>query len=473
MAKRVGVSRGARAVCIFFMGLSPALLLASDLPGSVESVGPDISDAVTVALAAPLPAQPAEAQTGADPMTEVAASIDRMYPQLEGIYKDLHAHPEISFEEVRTPAKLAAEMRAIGFEVTEKVGKTGLVALFKNGPGPTVMVRTDMDALPMEEKTGLPYASKARTISGESFVMHSCGHDVHMTSWLATARTLVQMKSQWQGTLMFIAQPAEEIGQGAAAMVADGLFTRFPKPDYAFALHSWPIAHGTIGYNAGPVSSTADNFEITFKGRGGHGSAPDKAIDPITIAARFVVDVQTVISREKDPKEFGVVTVGAINGGTVANIIPDSVLLRGTIRTYSEGARQKILEGVRRTANASAAMAGAPAPDVSITQVAAAVVNSEALVARTEAMFQEAFGDKAYRMEGMSGSEDFSVFIEQGIPSMFFFTGIYDPKTLAAAAAGGKPLAFNHSPYYAPVPEPSIKTAAQAMSVAVLGVLKR
>lgn len=338
------------------------------------------------------------------------------------------------------------------------------------------MVRTETDALPMEEKTGLPYASRARTMSGgrESFVMHACGHDIHMAAWLGTARTLVELKSRWKGTLVFIAQPAEEVGRGAQAMVDDGLLKRFPRPDFAFALHSWPIAHGTVGYNAGPVSSTADNFEITFKGRGGHGSAPDKALDPVTIAARFVVDVQTVISREKDPREFGVISVGAINGGTVANIIPDNVLLRGTIRSYGEGARQKMLEGVRRVANASAGMAGAPAPEISIVQLAAAVVNSESLVLRTEPILKEVFGARAARMPGMSASEDFSVFANEGIPSMLFFTGIYDAKTLAEAQApGGKPLAFNHSPFYAPVPEPSIKTAAQAMSVAVLGVLAR
>ena len=432
--------------------------------------------AATLALAALVSPHHALAQTGAPLKSQVAAGIDRMYPQLETIYKDLHAHPEIAFEEVRTAGKLAAEMRTMGFEVTEKVGKTGVVAVYKNGAGPTVMVRTETDALPMEEKTGLPYASRAKTLSGgrESFVMHACGHDIHMTAWLATARTLVDLKSKWKGTLVFIAQPAEEVGRGAQAMVDDGLLKRFPRPDFAFALHSWPIAHGTVGYNAGAVSSTADNFEITFKGRGGHGSAPDKALDPVTIAARFVVDVQTVISREKDPKEFGVISVGAINGGTVANIIPDNVLLRGTIRSYSEGTRQKMLEGVRRVANASAAMAGAPAPEINIVQLAAAVVNSESLVLKTEPILKDAFGARAARMPGMSASEDFSVFANEGIPSMLFFTGIYDAKTLAdAQAPGGKPLAFNHSPFYAPVPEPSIKTAAQAMSVAVLGVLAR
>ena len=397
---------------------------------------------------------------------DAGALINGMYPQLEAVYKDLHAHPEIAFQEERTAARLAAEMRKIGFDVTEKVGKTGVVAIYKNGPGPMVLVRTELDGLPMEEKTGLPYASK-------NGAAHSCGHDVHMTAWLASARALVALKSQWKGTLMFIGQPAEETVAGAKAMLEDGLFKRFGgKPDYAFALHSWPLAYGTIGYNSGPVSSNSDAIEIVFKGRGGHGSAPDKALDPITIAARFVVDVQTVISREKDPKEFGVVTIGAINGGTVGNIIPDTVKVRGTIRSYSPAVREKILAGVRRVANASAAMADAPAPDVQLIPGGLAIDNNDALVTRTEGVLKQAFGDaNVSRMPAMTASEDFSQYVNQGVPGMFFFTGVYEPQAVADAEKGGKPVAFNHSPYYAPVPEPSIKTAAQAMTLAVLNVM--
>ena len=415
------------------------------------------------------------AQQAAPLKNEVSTRVDAMYPWLDGIYKDLHAHPEIAFQETRTAGKLAAEMRKLGFTVTEKVGKTGIVAVLKNGAGPTVLVRTDMDGLPMEEKTGLPYASRARATSEgrDTFVTHSCGHDIHMSSWLGAARTLVELKSQWKGTLVFIGQPAEEIVAGARAMLDDGLFKRFPKPDYAFALHSWPLAYGTIGFNDGPVSSNSDSLEITFKGRGGHGSAPDKTVDPIAIAARFVVDVQTVVSREKDPKEFGVVTVGAIQGGTVGNIIPDSVQVRGTIRSYSPSVRAKLLEGVRRVAEGSAAMAGAPKPDMVIGGGGKAIVNSTELVSKTEVVFKEAFGaDKAVRMPAMTASEDFSLYANEGVPSMFFFTGVYDPKDVAAAEReGGKPIAFNHSPFYAPVPEPSIKTSAKAMTLAVLNVL--
>ena len=433
---------------------------------------------IAAAACAPLlalSATSALAQPAAPLKNDVVTRVDAMYPWLDTIYKDLHAHPEIAFQEVRTAGKLAAEMRKLGFTVTEKVGKTGIVAVLKNGAGPTVLVRTDMDGLPMEEKTGLPYASRARATSEgrDSFVTHSCGHDIHMTSWLATARTLVELKGQWKGTLVFIGQPAEEIVSGARAMLDDGLFKRFPKPDYAFALHSWPLAYGTIGYNDGPVSSNSDSLEITFKGRGGHGSAPDKTVDPIAIAARFVVDVQTVVSREKDPKEFGVVTIGSIQGGTVGNIIPDSVQVRGTIRSYSPQVRAKLLEGVRRVAEGSAAMAGAPKPEMLIGGGGQAIVNSTELVNKTEVVFKEAFGaDKAHRMPAMTASEDFSLYANEGVPSMFFFTGVYDPKDVAAAEqAGGKPIAFNHSPFYAPVPEPSIKTSAQAMTLAVLNVL--
>ena len=246
--------------------------------------------AAAIACAAALATAQAQTNPTVDRFKpEVGTLVAGMYPQLEAIYKDLHANPELGFEEVRTAAKLAAEMRALGFEVTEKIGKTGIVAILRNGTGPTVMVRTELDALPMEEKTGLPYASKAKAVSNgrDTFVAHSCGHDIHMARWLGTARTLVALKGQWQGTLMFVGQPAEELVSGAKAMLADGLFKRFPKPDVAFALHTSPGPVGSIGYNVGAMTSNSDGLEIVFKGRGGHGSAPDKTIDPIAIAARL------------------------------------------------------------------------------------------------------------------------------------------------------------------------------------------
>src|SRR6266513_6050583 len=230
----------------------------------------------------------------------IERSVESDYPKLDALYKDIHAHPEIAFQEEKTAAKLAAEMRALGFEVTEHVGKTGLVAIYKNGEGPTIMVRTELDALPMEEKTGLDYASrdKAPWYGRETFVAHSCGHDIHMASWVGTAKTLVSLKDQWRGTLMFIAQPAEETVSGAKAMLADGLFTRFKKPDFAFALHDGAFAYGTINYRVGIGSSNSDSLFVRFRGRGGHGAAPQATIDPVTIAARFIVEVQSVISRE-------------------------------------------------------------------------------------------------------------------------------------------------------------------------------
>ena len=268
----------------------------------------------------------------------IEASVESDYPKLDALYKEIHAHPEIAFEEVKTAARLAAEMRALGFEVTEKVGKTGLVAIYRNGDGPTIMVRTELDALPMEEKTGLAYASHDKTIwnGRETFVAHSCGHDIHMASWVGTAKTLVGLKEQWHGTLMFIAQPAEETVSGAKAMLADGLFTRFKKPDFGFALHDGPFSYGYVSYRVGIGSSNSDSLFIKFSGRGGHGAAPQKTIDPVMIAARFIVDVQSVISREKDPTEFGVVSIGAIHGGTAENIIPDDD------RADGEGCRRHV-----------------------------------------------------------------------------------------------------------------------------------
>src|ERR1700741_553160 len=340
----------------------------------------------------------------------IETSFESDYPKLEALYKDIHAHPEVAFQEEKTAAKLAAEMRALGFEVTEHVGKTGLVAIYKNGDGPTIMVRTELDALPMEEKTGLPYASHDKTIwqGRETFVAHSCGHDIHMASWVGTAKTLVGLKDQWHGTLMFIAQPAEETVSGAKAMLADGLFTRFPKPNFGFALHDGPFAYGTVLYRVGIGSSNSDSRYIKFRGRGGHGAVPQATIDPVMMAARFVVDVQSVVSREKDPTEFGVVSIGAIHGGTAVNIIPDDVVVRGTIRTFKPEVRAKMLAGIERTAKAAAAMSDAPAPDIRITEGAKAVMNDPAVVETAAKVMKVAFGDKFKTSPPGTPSEDFS-----------------------------------------------------------------
>jgi len=402
----------------------------------------------------------------------IEASVESDYPKLDALYKDIHAHPEIAFQEEKTAARLAAEMRALGFEVTEHVGNTGLVAIYKNGDGPTIMVRTELDALPMEEKTGLAYASHDKTVwqGRETFVAHSCGHDIHMAIWVGTARTLVGLKDQWHGTLMFIAQPAEEVGAGAMAMLREGLFTRFPKPNFGFALHAnGAFAYGTVLYTVGAGSSNSDSLYIKFRGRGGHGAAPQATIDSVMMAARFVVDVQSVISREKDPTEFGVVSIGAIHGGTAENIIPDEVVLAGTIRSFKPEVRAKMLAGIERTAKAVAAMSNAPEPLVTITEGTKAVINDPGVVATAEKVLKAAFGDKLRPIPPVTPSEDYSEFINAGVPSMFFRIGVYEPERVAAAREGeGPQLPGNHSPLFAPVPKPTIETGVEAMTLAVL-----
>jgi amidohydrolase len=405
----------------------------------------------------------------------IETSFEGEYPKLDALYKDIHAHPELAFQEVKTAAKLAAEMRAIGFEVTEKVGKTGLVAIYRNGDGPTIMVRTELDALPMEEKTDLPYASRDKTIwqGRETFVAHSCGHDIHMASWIGTAKALVGLKDQWKGTLMFIAQPAEEAGAGAGTMLADGLFTRFPKPDAGFALHDGAFSYGEINYRVGLGSSNLDSLYIKFKGRGGHGATPQETIDPVMMASRFVVDVQSVISREKDPTEFGVISIGSFHAGTASNIIPDEAVLLGTIRTFKPEVRAKLNAGIQRTAEAVAAMANGPAPLVRIDADLKAVVNDAAVVATAEKVLKAAFGDKFKATPPRTASEDFSEYINAGVPSMFFNIGVYDPERVAASRKGGPPLPDNHSPLFAPVPKPTIQTGVTAMTLAVLSAFDR
>jgi amidohydrolase len=401
----------------------------------------------------------------------IEKSFEADYPRLDALYKDIHAHPELAFEEVKTAAKLAAEMRELGFEVTEKVGKTGLVAIYRNGDGPTILVRTELDALPMEEKTGLDYASHDKTLwnGRETFVAHSCGHDIHMANWVGTAKTLVGLKDQWRGTLMFIAQPAEETVQGARAMLDDGLFTRFKKPDFAFALHSGGVPYGIVNYRVGIGSSSVDGLYIKFNGRGGHGAMPHRTIDPVMMAARFIVDVQSVISREKDPTEFGIVSIGAVHSGTAANIIPDDARVVGTIRSYKPEVRAKMLAGIERTAKAVAAMSDAPVPDIKMEEGTKAVINDPALVATAEKVLKVAFGDRLRLTPANTASEDFSEFAGAGVPSMMFNIGVYEPERWMAANKSGTPLAGNHSPQFAPVPKPTIQTGITAMTLAVLG----
>src|SRR5215475_13016015 len=302
----------------------------------------------------------------------------------------------------------------------------------------------------------------------ETFVTHSCGHDIHMASWVGTAKTLVGLRDRWKGTLMFIAQPAEEVGAGARAMLADGLFTRFPKPDIGFALHDGDFPYGYINYQIGVRSSHADVFSIKFKGRGGHGAAPQATIDPVMMASRFVVDVQSVISREKDPTEFGVVSIGSFQAGTAFNIIPDEAVLLGTVRTFKPDVRAKIHDGIERTAKAVAAMANAPAPDTKITEGIKAVINDPAVVATAEKALKVAFGEKLRLVPPVTPSEDFSEYISAGVPSMMFNIVVYEPEKWIAANKSGTPLPGNHSPLFAPVPKPTIQTGVTAMTLAVL-----
>jgi len=417
---------------------------------------------------------PALARDVLSDKTAIDAILSSNYSHLDTLYKQIHRHPEVQFQEIDTGGRLAKEMRALGFEVTERVGKTGIVAVYRNGPGPMVLVRTELDALPMEEKTGLPYSSNVKILwnGKETGVAHSCGHDIHMASWVGTAHALLALKRTWQGSLMFIGQPAEEGGGGAKAMLDDGLFARFGKPDYGFALHTTAFAYGEVRYHRGSITSTVDGLAITFHGRGGQASNQSEGVvDPLMQAANFMVAEQGLTAREKDPFKFGVIGIGSIQGGTVGNVIPDTVRLLGTMRTYDPEVRLKLISGLQRVAAGTAALAGAPPPDVVITSYTASVVNDDALLDRTLAVFRTAFGDSLKETERFAAGDDFYEYIKAGVPSVYFIIGIYDPERVAAAAAGGPRLEPNHSPAYAPVPEPTIRTGVTAMTLAVLNRL--
>jgi hippurate hydrolase len=401
------------------------------------------------------------------------------YDALEALYKHLHSNPELSLREVKTAARLARELKDLGFDVTEKVGGTGIVGILRNGKGPTVMVRTDMDALPVVEQTGLPYASKVRTRDkndNEVGVMHACGHDVHMTCWTGTARVLAKLKDHWQGTLVFIGQPAEEIGLGATQMLKAGLYKDFPRPDYALALHcNANLPHGTIGYTEGLALANVDTVDITVRGKGGHGASPHTTIDPVVIAARIVLDLQTLVSRETNPTDPAVVTVGSIHGGTKHNIIPDEVRLQLTVRSTKDGVRKHLLDGIKRISDAAAQAAGAPAPVVHVneSEFTPALYNEPALTRKTMGVLKEVLGaEKVRERPTVMGGEDFSRYSQGGVPVCLFWLGTVAPERVAEGAKeGSKPLPSLHSDHYYPVPEPSINTGVQAMSLAVLNLL--
>jgi amidohydrolase len=404
--------------------------------------------------------------------------IENVYPDAHAFYLDLHEHPELSGHEVRTAAKLAASLRSAGYEVTEHVGGTGIVAVLKNGGGPTILLRTELDALPVEEQTGLPYASKvhAKDDAGQDVsVMHACGHDVHMASLLGTAEIMARSKNAWHGTLILIGQPAEETISGAKKMLEDGLFTRFSKPDVAVALHvSNAEAAGMIGITPGIYNTNADSLRITIYGKGGHGSMPNKTIDPIVITARTVLALQTIISREIRPGEMGVITVGYIHAGTKNNIIPDQAEMGLTVRTYKQDVRQQILAAISRIVKAEATAAGAPRdPLIEHFEGADAVYNDPALAERLKAALEAALGKKNVIIEGpIAPSEDFSYFVEQGVPGFYFSLGGADPEKFAQAKASGNALPTNHSPLFAPDVEPAIRTGIAAEVVVLRNLLQ-
>jgi hippurate hydrolase len=421
-------------------------------------------------------AAPSEPTTSAAVISRIDELIERSYPALAVVYEDLHAHPEVAFMETRSAAILASQMRKLGYKVTEHVGKTGVVALLSNGPGATVLVRTDLDGLPMEEKTNLPYASRyTQQIDGRpQLTAHSCGHDIHMSWWLGAAEALAKLKDNWSGTVMFVAQPAEETTSGARAMLDDGLFKRFPKPDYGFAAHVIPAPNGVVLLKPGAVTSSSDKITITFNGKGAHGSSPDSSIDPIVMGGHFVSDVQTVISREKEAGTFGVITIGSFQAGTVGNIIPDKATLRLTLRSQSPAVRQNLIDGVSRTAKAVSDMARAEAPTIEHEPGGTMVNNDPALVRRMEPVLKTAIGTRLAVLPPMapafSASEDFSEFVEAGVPSVYYWIGGYDPALLADLKAQGKSPPINHSPYFAPVAGPAIRTGIKTLVLSVLEV---
>ena len=419
--------------------------------------------------------------------------LDPEIPALVSTYKSIHAAPELSHHEEKTSALLARELRALGYEVTDHVGKYpngvwqgyGVVAVLKNGTGPTVLVRADMDALPVEEQTGLVYASKVRTKNDagvEVGVMHACGHDVHTTALLGTAKMLVQLKDQWRGTLVLMGQPAEEMIDGARAMLADGLYTRFPKPDFAVALHDTSdLEAGKVGYTPGYSLASATSMEVILRGRGAHGSRPEAGKDPIVLAAEYIMAIQTIVSREKSPFDPAVVTVGSIHGGTKSNIIPDEVRLQLTIRTYKEEVRQRILASLERMARGIALAGGVPedrSPIVkaSENEYVPATYNDPALTARVAAAMKKALGpENVVEAPPVMGSEDFGFLGLEGrqIPVFMFGVGAIDSARLAAMKQSGTPVPSLHSSLFWPTPEPTIRTAVKAMTAAVLDLLKK
>ncbi len=408
------------------------------------------------------------------------APVDALYPDLAALYQDLHRHPELSTHEEKTSAKLAERLRALGYDVTDHVGGFGIVAVMRNGKGPTLLVRADMDALPVLEKTGLPYASQV-TVKNDSGnvvpVMHACGHDVHMTSLAGAAALLAKAKPLWRGTLVLVGQPAEEGGDGAAKMLKDGFLSRFPKPDFAIALHDdQRLPAGAVGYAAGFAWANSDSVDVTIYGRGGHGSAPQNTVDPIVLAARTILALQTIVSREVDPRESAVVTVGTIQGGTRRNIIPDEVSLQLTVRTYKPEVRARVLAAIRRIVKAEAEAAGAPKePKVEVEEGLPAVYNDPELTRRIVGALRKGFGAaRVVELPALMASEDFGEFGKgAGAPSLELFLGATPAAKFEAAHGDWSKLPGLHSPEFAPDPEPTLKGGMSALTLAALELLAK
>ncbi|HZL86745.1 MAG TPA: amidohydrolase [Pirellulaceae bacterium] len=407
------------------------------------------------------------------------AWAEKHLDEIVELYHHFHSHPELSFMEKETAARLAKELRAAGVEVTENVGGTGVVGVLKNGNGKTIMLRTDLDALPVTEQTGLAHASKVKvtdpTTGVEVGVMHACGHDIHIANLIATARYLAEHKSQWKGTIVFIGQPAEERGSGAKAMLEDGLFEKFPKPDLAIALHDdATLAAHKVGVRGGWSMANVDSIDITIIGRGGHGAAPHTTVDPIVTAAQLVLALQTVVSREMKPTDPAVVTVGSIHAGTKHNIISDRCQMQLTVRSYSDEVREKILSGIRRRAEGICQAAGCPEPPViKISEGTPALFNDEQLAGRIRELFIKEFGkENVEESEATMGGEDFSQYARAGVPVLMFRVGAVEEKRLARMKELGQDPPSLHSPIFYPDAEITLVTALHSLVAATLDLLK-
>ena len=409
------------------------------------------------------------------------AGLPQLLPSLESIYKDVHAHPELSMQETRTAGIAADHLRGIGYEVTTGVGNTGVVALLRNGEGPVVMLRADMDALPVQEATGLPYASKATatdTTGKVVPVMHACGHDMHV-AWLLGAATLfAKSRGSWNGTLMPVFQPAEETAAGAQAMIDDGLFQRFPKPDVVLGQHVMSLPAGIIAGRTGVTTSSADSLQIRLFGRGAHGSMPEASIDPVVMAASTVLRLQTIVSREVGANEAAVVTIGVLQAGTKENVIPDDAIIKLNVRTFDEGVRKRVLDAIERIVNAEAAASGAPRkPEITALDRYSLVTNDPEATKRVSNAFRLHFSsERVQETKPTTASEDFGSFgAEWGVPSVFWFVGGIDSDMYDKAKKDGRigEIPTNHNPRFAPVIHPTLETGVEAMVVAAEAWLSR